>query len=119
MIVVGTRKHADDIYAHMIKDSTFNLIHDRAIIRMPDSYEFVTEVDKAGRDVIKEITVKGESEVLWSRHRPIEYLLKERATVGSRLFTREFQNEVQDADDAMFKTEWLDGSNARAHIRLA
>jgi phage terminase large subunit-like protein len=94
MLVVGTRKHADDIYAHMIKDPTFNLIHDRAIIKMPDSYQFVHEV-------------------LWSQHRPIEYLLKERATVGSRLFTREFQNEVQDADDAMFKTDWIDAALMR------
>ncbi len=113
MLAVGTRKHADDIYAHMIKDATFNLIHDRAIIKMPDSYQFVTEVDGAGRDVIKEITVQGESAVLWQDQRPIEYLLKERATVGSRLFTREFQNEVQDADDAMFKTEWLDSALMR------
>jgi phage terminase large subunit-like protein len=113
MIVVGTRKHADDIYAHMIKDATFNLIHDRAIIKMPDSYQFVTEVDRTGRDVIKEITVQGEHEVLWAAHRPIEYLLKERATVGSRLFTREFQNEVQDADDAMFKSDWLDAALMR------
>lgn len=113
MIVVGTRKHSDDIYAHMIKDSTFNLIHDKAIIRMPDSYQFVTEVDRSGRDVIKEITVQGEHQVLWPEHRPVEYLLKERATVGSRLFTREFQNEVQDADDAMFKAEWLDSALMR------
>lgn len=113
MLVVGTRKHADDIYAHMIKDPTFNLIHDRAIIKMPDSYQFVTEVDRTGRDVIKDITVQGEHEVLWSQHRPIEYLLKERATVGSRLFTREFQNEVQDADDAMFKTDWIDAALMR------
>ena len=113
MLVVGTRKHADDIYAHMIKDPTFNLIHDRAIIKMPDSYQFVTEVDRTGRDVIKDITVQGEHEVLWSKHRPIEYLLKERATVGSRLFTREFQNEVQDADDAMFKTDWIDAALMR------
>lgn len=113
MIVVGTRKHADDIYAHMIKDSTFNLIHDKAIIQMPDSYTFVTEVDRSGRDVIKDINIEGASAVLWPSHRPIEYLLKERATVGSRLFTREFQNEVQDSEDAMFKSEWLDAALAK------
>ena len=113
MIAVGTRKHADDIYAHMIKDPTFNVIHDRAIIRMPDSYTFVTEVDRAGRDIIKDINIVGDSEVLWPEQRPIEYLLKEKATVGSRLFTREFQNEVQDADDALFKGDWLDAALAR------
>lgn len=113
MIVVGTRKHADDIYAHMIKDPTFNLIHDKAILRMPDSYQFVTQVDRSGRDIIIDITIEGDSEVLWPEHRPIDYLLKERATVGSRLFTREFQNEVQDAEDALFKREWLDAAIRR------
>lgn len=108
MLCVGTRKHMDDIYSHMIKDPTFNILHDKAIIQFPESFSFETEVDSSGRDIIKGVTVKGESEVLWEAQRPIEYLLKERATVGSRLFTREFQNEVQDAEDQMFKNEWID-----------
>ena len=116
MIAVGTRKHADDIYAHMIKDPTFNVIHDRAIIRMPDSYTFVTEVDRAGRDIIKDIKVEGDSEVLWEEQRPITYLLKERATVGSRLFTREFQNEVQDAEDALFKGDWIEAAQLKGNM---
>lgn len=113
MLVVGTRKHSDDVYAHMLKDPTFNLIHDKAIIQFPEKYSFITEVDKKGRDVIKDVQVSGESLVLWSKERPIEYLLKERATVGTRLFTREFQNEVQDADDQIFKNVWVDSALAR------
>jgi phage terminase large subunit-like protein len=116
MICVGTRKHHSDIYASMIKDPTFNVIHDRAIIKMPDSYSFVTEVDSSGRDIIKDITVTGESKVLWPEQRPIEYLLKERATVGSRLFTREFQNEVQSDEDALFKMEWIEAAQQKGNM---
>ncbi len=108
MLVVGTRKHMDDVYSHMIKDPTFSVIHDKAIIQFPESFSFETMIDKTGRDVIKGVTIKGESEVLWQAQRPIEYLLKERATVGTRLFTREFQNEVQDSEDQMFKNDWID-----------
>lgn len=116
MLVVGTRKHSDDIYAHMLKDPTFHVIHDKAIIKYPDKYSFVTEVDNKGRDVIKDVQITGESVVLWSKQRPIEYLLKERATVGTRLFTREFQNEVQDADDQLFKNAWVDSALARGSV---
>lgn len=108
MLVVGTRKHMDDVYSHMIKDPTFSVIHDKAIIQFPESFSFETVIDKTGRDVIKGVNIKGESEVLWQAQRPIEYLLKERATVGTRLFTREFQNEVQDSEDQMFKNDWID-----------
>lgn len=108
MLVVGTRKHMDDVYSHMIKDPTFSVIHDKAIIKFPDSFSFETMIDKTGRDVIKGVSVVGDSEVLWQEQRPIEYLLKERATVGTRLFTREFQNEVQDSEDQMFKNDWID-----------
>tara|TARA_Y100000592_G_scaffold101095_2_gene185389 strand:- start:3609 stop:5270 length:1662 start_codon:yes stop_codon:yes gene_type:complete len=108
MLVVGTRKHSDDIYSHMIRDPTFNVVHDKAILKFPDSFTFVTEVDDKGRDVVKDVQVKGESKVLWPSKRPIEYLLKERATVGTKLFIREFQNEVMDSEDAMFKFQWIE-----------
>lgn len=113
MLVVGTRKHMDDVYSHMIKDPTFSVIHDKAIIKFPESFSFETVIDKTGRDVIKGVNIKGESEVLWQAQRPIEYLLKERATVGTRLFTREFQNEVQDSEDQMFKNDWIDRALSR------
>jgi len=113
MLVVGTRKHMDDVYSHMIKDPTFTVLHDKAIIQFPESFTFETEIDKQGRDVIKGVKVVGESKVLWEEQRPIEYLLKERATVGTRLFTREFQNEVQDSEDQMFKNDWIDRAMQR------
>lgn len=106
MLVVGTRKHHDDVYGHMIKDSTFNVRNDPAILQFPDSYSFKMGVDTSGRDIITSVEVHGQSKVLW-KERPIEYLLKERQTVGSLLFAREFQNQVQSDDSAAFKNEWL------------
>jgi predicted phage terminase large subunit-like protein len=108
MLVVGTRKHFDDIYNYMIKDPTFDLRHDPAIIEWPESYTFDMGLDAGGRDIIKSVNVSGPSKVLWPEQRPIEYLLKEKQTVGSLLFAREYQNEVQSDDAAAFKMEWLD-----------
>lgn len=113
MLVVGTRKHADDIYAKMLKDSTFDVLHDRAIIKYPESYSFVMQTDSQGRDVIADVKVVGDSDVLWKEQRPIEYLLKEKHAVGSLLFEREFQNEVMSADTAPFKHEWLEAAKER------
>jgi phage terminase large subunit-like protein len=92
----------------MIKDSTFSVINDPAIKKMPSSYSFVMDKDKDGRDVIARIDVSGDAEVLWKEHRPIEKLLLQRQSMGTRGFAREFQNQVQDAESAVFRWEWLD-----------
>jgi len=113
MLVVGTRKHHDDIYGHMMNDPTFNVRNDPAISQFPESYSFEMGLDAEGRDIIKNVVVKGPSKVLWKEQRPIEYLLKEKQTVGSLLFAREFQNQVQSDDSAVFKMEWLDISKKR------
>lgn len=116
MLVVGTRKHADDIYGHMIKDPTFHVRHDKAIKRMPTSFSYEMTTDSSGRDVISKVIVEGDSEVLWKEGRPIEYLLRERQTVGSLLFTREYQNEVMSNEAAAFKNEWLEQAQLRGAI---
>jgi predicted phage terminase large subunit-like protein len=108
MLVVGTRKHHDDVYAHMIKDPTFDVRNDPAISQMPESYTFDMGMDRDGRDVIRNVVVKGPSKVLWHDQRPIEYLLKEKQAVGGLLFAREFMNQVQSDDSAPFKWEWLE-----------
>lgn len=112
-LCVGTRKHADDLYAHMLKDPTYHVKHDMAIIQMPERYSFTMGTDSGGRDVITDVVVEGTSKVLWPEGRPIEYLLRERQTVGSLLFTREYQNQVVDGESAVFKNEWLDLAKQR------
>lgn len=112
MLVVGTRKHHDDVYGHMIKDTTFHVRNDPAIIQFPESYEFEMATDDSGRDIIRNVKVEGSTKVLWDQ-RPIEYLLKEKQTIGSLLFAREFQNMVQSDDNAAFKMEWLEHAKER------
>ena len=115
MLVVGTRKHHDD-YAHMIKDPTFEVHNDPAIIQFPESYTFDMGMDRDGRDIIKDVQVTGESKVLWPEERPIEYLLKEKQAVGSLLFSREFMNQVNSDDAAAFKWEWLETAKKRGAV---
>lgn len=113
MLVVGTRKHHDDVYAHMIKDPTFELRNDPAISQFPESHSFDMGLDESGRDVIRNVQVVGVSKVLWEDERPIEYLLKERQAIGSLLFAREFMNQVNSDDSAAFKWEWLEIARKR------
>ena len=106
LIVVGTRKHYDDLYGHFIDDPTFNVIEDQAIAQWPESHEFQYERDANGRERLTGVEVKGEHEVLWPEERPIDYLLREQLSVGKRLFNREFQNAVVDDESAAVK--WSD-----------
>ena len=119
MIVIGTRKHNDDLYQHIIEDPTYRVMEDKAILKFPDEHEFIFEEDDRGRQIITGVEVAGDSKVLWPAERPIEYLLQERQSVGSRLFSREFQNEVQDDSAAAFRMEWLDAAMERGrHLSL-
>lgn len=108
-IVIGTRKHHDDLFGHLIDDPTFRVVHDRAIIEEPESYEYLRDVDSNGREIITGVKVNG-GRSLWSEHRPLDYLLLEKRAIGSRLFNREFQNEVTDEASAPFKMAWLDNA---------
>lgn len=107
ILVIGTRKHHDDLFAHLIDDPTYRFIHDKAIVEQPESYDYVKKIDETGREIITGVDVKG-GLALWDAERPLDYLLLEKRTVGSRLFAREFQNEVQDESSAPFKMAWLE-----------
>lgn len=104
--VIGTRKHFDDLYGDMINDASWALIEDPAIQKMPTSYKYRLET-KNGREVICGVDVEGDPRVLWPAERPIEYLLRERRSMGAQLFAREFQHQVQDDSASAFRYEWL------------
>jgi phage terminase large subunit-like protein len=110
MLVIGTRKHSDDVYEHMKQDPTFSVIEQPAIVKWPESYKYVVEKDSSGREVLKGVDVKGEYEVLWPEYRPLEYLLMERRSMGSTLFAREMQNEVMSVEDSVIKPNWFESS---------
>ena len=110
LLVIGTRKHDDDLYAHMKNDPTFEVIEDPAILKWPESYEYVIEKDPKGREVLKGVSVEGEYKVLWPEFRPIEYLLMERRSMGSTLFAREMMNQPLDLENSIIKQEWVEAS---------
>ena len=119
MICIGTRKHADDLYGHQLADPTWRVIQDKAISKWPEKHRFQLEKDERGREVITGVITEGESEVLWPQERDITYLLRERQAVGQVLFSREFQNEVQDDSAAAFKMAWLQSAMDRGkHLSL-
>jgi phage terminase large subunit-like protein len=106
-IAVATRKHHDDAYSYMLNSPSYQVIESPAIIRWPESHAPIME-KRAGKEVLVGVEVVGDSEVLWPEVRPIEYLLKERYSMGPLLFEREFQNSVRSEEDALFRTEWIE-----------
>jgi len=118
-IVVGTRKHHDDLYSHLIEDPTFEVMEDKAVSEWPENYSYQYEEDDRGRKIVVGVNIDGDYEVLWPAERPLDYLLRKRLTVGQRLFSREFQNEVQDDSAAAIKWEWLErAKSAGSSLRL-
>lgn len=110
--VIGTRKHYGDLYGDMIDDPSWALIEDPAIQKMPTSYAYQTET-RDGREVICGVEIEGNHAVLWPEERPIEYLLRERRSMGAQLFAREFQHKVQDDSASAFRFEWLSDAKDR------
>lgn len=109
ILVIGTRKHNDDLYGHLMKHSAWSIIQDPAIETWPKSFEYHSHIEGT-KEVIDSVSVKGESRVLWPEERPIEYLLLERSRILPVMFAREFQHQVQDEEDQIFKWEWLNAS---------
>ena len=124
LLVIGTCKHADDLYANLQKNASFEVIKDPALFyidengnRVPHvpTYEPLYVRDKRGRDRIHDIKVtdprKDEIQCLWPGHRDVKYLLKERQSAvalgTAAVWNREYQHVVVDEDTAAFPREWL------------
>lgn len=114
LLVIGTRKHRDDLYSFFMDDPTFETIHDRAILEEADHVEPVYEMVDGHRKMV-DVKVTG-GRVLWpqsdigpeSRRRGINYIYRVKLSYPDpKLFTREWQNEVLDDSDRMFKSPWL------------
>jgi phage terminase large subunit-like protein len=112
MLVIGTRKNADDCYAHMKADPTFEVIEEPAIIKWPKNFTYEVEKDERGREKLTGVKVEGDYEVLWPEFRPIEHLLMERRSMGPTLFAREMQNEVNSIEDAVIKPDWIEAAKS-------
>lgn len=106
LLAIGTRKNPSDLYEFMLNDPTYNVIHDQAILEWPTSYEYIYERDKTGKDLLKGVQLEG-GKALWPEHRPLDYLLMEKRTMGTLLFEREMQNNCIDSEDAIIKDVWI------------
>lgn len=112
--LIGTRKHYDDLYGHIIRNPLWTIIHDRAIVREPADWEMV----KLEKPIIRPngteqyfvpvIHGQDRGECLWPEHQPMENLLFERMDGGSISFSREYQGEVVDDETASFRIQWLE-----------
>ncbi|MCA9446583.1 MAG: hypothetical protein KC931_05675 [Candidatus Omnitrophica bacterium] len=84
MIVVGTRKHHDDLYSRLIANPAYEHRIDRAILD------------------------EKRKQVLMPERWTYERLVADREEIGTVLFNREKQNEVIDEATALFRREWLE-----------
>lgn len=115
LLVIGTRKHRDDLYNFFMDPHMgFDVIHNRAILEEADHVEPIFEMVD-GRRKLVDVKVTG-GRVLWprsdigpeSRRRGIEYIYRVKLSYPDpKLFTREWQNEVLDDEDRMFKSPWI------------
>lgn len=108
MLVIGTRKNYDDVYAQMKNDPTYRVIEDNAILSWPEKYEYITSIDSKGNESLIDVKIEGDYKVLWPEFRPLKFLLMERRSMGSHLFAREMQNQVQSEDDAIIRRDWVE-----------
>lgn len=124
LVVIGTKKHHDDLYDYLEKDGTFKTIKDPAlfieevnerggVVRTPviPEHKFRITLDDYGKEMITGVDVTDTRDVkaLWPdpNWRDVNYLLTERHSMGSIMFNREFQHIVMDDASTAFKRDWL------------
>lgn len=114
VIIIGTRKHADDLYGRIITgDGRFEVATDRAI---PDDawlgrgeFSYKSLVGEDGRSVTCGVEITGErTEPLWPERWSLEDLLLEYKE-SSVTFMREMQNRMMDDDRTVLKRVYFTG----------
>lgn len=111
IVVLGTRKHKDDLYSEILKSPTYHSIVQPAIINYhPEDidYEFIKDekgvivgVNVRTPDV--EVFAPGLTETGCDLHS----LLMTKANMGSTYFLREYQNDISSFEGVALKPEWL------------
>jgi len=119
VVVIGTKKHADDLYGRIIAgDGRFEAITDRAI---PDEewlsrgeWKYLTRKGEGGRVVTYGAEVIGErTEPLWPERWSLENLLLEYKE-SSLTFMRELQNRMMDDAKTVFKRAYFTGGTVES-----
>lgn len=121
---IGTRKHYDDAYQEMIDSPGWYVIQQKAILKMPKSFEYVYKTIGGQQIAVGIKNVVGEYKVLWPDVWSLELLLLEKKTMGSILFNREYNNDTSQMKGKILKDFWLNKYvineiNATEDIKLA
>ncbi len=81
IVVIGTRKHPEDLHAELGRN--------------PRYHQFVFRAIENGR-------------ALWPERWPLKRLLREKEEIGSVIFAQEYQNEPVCEETACFRREWIE-----------
>lgn len=114
MLVIGTRKHPDDLYGRLIADPAWSSSVEKAIIRYPGNFAKAIEcgqpIDrffKFRNGKLVKVEKSDPGEVLWEQQWSIDRLLLERLVMGQTFFDREKQNDIRFFTGRVFKREWV------------
>lgn len=114
-LLIGTRKHPEDLYGKLIADPAWDSQVESAVLKWPDNFErafsqgdpieqFFTFGENGEVLAIKK---EGDWEVLWPESWDIDRLLLDRLMSGQVMFDREKQNDVSFYCGHIFKREWI------------
>lgn len=119
IIVVGTRKHYDDLYKRIMDNKLWNVYVEKAIIKYPEHYQILAP-DEEGYDLLGlegdgelqiindcKVYVEGEYEVLWKEKWTIFQLLYNKYDIGSIMFNREKQNDPSGMQGRILNANWI------------
>ncbi len=118
LCALGTRKHYDDLYSHLLKNPAWDVVpkkDQQAIIKEPAKAEPIYEI-REGRRQLVGFKIEGDYEVLWPEQRGIHYLLRERHTMSSAVWSKEYQNQVQSDEGRLFKIGWIEAAEKRGRL---
>ena len=81
IIVIGTRKHPEDLHAELGKNTRYR--------------QYIFHAIEDGKP-------------LWPQRWPMKRLLREKEEIGSLVFAQEYQNEAISEETAYFRREWIE-----------
>ena len=94
LVVVGTAWNVEDLYEKLLKSNEFSV---------RKKYKAIIDEDK--------------KEVMWKSRWSYETLMKLKGAMGSLAFNQAYQNEALSAEDAVFKSEWLQDAKRKGMQR--